>query len=275
MYRSTGKKSGQLLLYMILLLIVAGIMASLKECSSPAGATDKEVRASEGDTIDVAISYSPMTLYRYGDTLGGFSYDMIRLIADSTGMVMKFHPLTSLEKGIDGLNSGLYDLLIADVAKTKDFEGKVGFTTDVYLDRQVLVQRKDTAGVLVGNQLDLGGKKVWVEAESPAYLRLKNLSSEIGDTIFIEPVSDYNSEQLLMMTAVGEIDLAVVNAMIADKLAADYPQIDVSTGISFTQFQTWLTRPDDSTFLKRINADIERFKASPAYGDLKRRYGIE
>ena len=273
MNRPVKKGGAQIALYAGLLLFVVLAMTGLRYCSNPPAGAEKERRESGGDTIDVAISYSPVTLYRYADTLGGLGYDMMRALSAQDGFVFKFHPVTSLEQSMKGLEDGLYDLVVYDTAKTADTDERFAFTEPVSFDKQVLVQRRDSAGnVPVGSQLELARKRVWVEAESPAILRLKHLSAEIGDTIFVEPVSDYTSEQLFIMAAIGEVPLAVVNESVARKLAGEYPQVDISTGVSFTQFQAWLMRSDDSTRLHRLNQSIVKFKSTPAYTALISKY---
>lgn len=267
------KGRGQTSLMLGLLALVIILMISLRYCSRPPGGAEKIRQPSGGDTVDVAISYSPMTLYRYADTLGGFSYDMLRLIAATGNFEFKFHPVTSMEQALEGLGTGLYDLLVADIAKTAGLDSSFEYTEDVYLDKQVLVQPKDSAGLMaVSSQLDLGGKEVWVEAASPALTRLKHLSEEMGDTIMVRTDNQYNSEQLFIMTALGEIPMAVVNELVARKLAPDYPSVDISTGISFTQFQSWITRASDRRLLDSLNTAISRFKSTGQYETLVNRY---
>lgn len=260
----------------MLLGSVVGLMMSLKYCSVPPAGTLRERHPSGGDTVDVAISYSPMTLYRYDDTLGGFCYDLLRELERLSDLTFKFHPVTSASASLEGVQSGLYDLLVSDMARTSELDADYAFTNDVYLDKQVLVQLKDSAGgIAVDSQLDLAGKHVWVEASTPAYWRLKHLSAEIGDTIYVETDRQYTSEQLLIKVAVGDVPFAVINDRVARRLSADYPDIDVSTGISFTQFQTWLARSGDSLLVKRINQAIDSAKAVGIYDRLARRYGVE
>ena len=76
---------------------------------------------------------------------------------------------------------------------------------------------------------------------SPSAMRLRNLSAEIGDTILVKEDPDYGSEQLVMMVAVGDIPLAVVNEKTALRLAGEYPGIDVSTAISLPSFRHGLS----------------------------------
>ncbi len=82
----------------------------------------------------------------------------------------------------------------------------------------------------------------------------------------------YGAEQLVLMVAVGDIPMAVVNEKTARRLADDYSQLDVSTAISFTQFQSWAVRKNDESLADSINAMIRRFKATPAYDYLVNRY---
>ncbi len=102
--------------------------------------------------------------------------------------------------------------------------------------------------------------------------RLQNLADEIGDTIHIITDSLYGSEQLVILTATGEIDRAVVNERIARAMSRDYPDIDISTGVTFTQFQSWLVRRDEEKLAERIDTLLVRYKATPAYANLHLRY---
>ena len=67
-------------------------MIALSMCDKPV--VNPESRPSSGDTLDIAIEYSPVTYYTYEDTLGGYNYDLLRMMSDSAGCPMKFHPVT-------------------------------------------------------------------------------------------------------------------------------------------------------------------------------------
>ncbi len=255
------------------LVSAIALMAAIRTCSTrhdgPAG-----LRPSGGDTLDVAIEYGPMSLYRYADTLGGFSYDFIRMVADSAGIPLKFHPVTVPGRGEEGLASGLYDIVVAALPATSSADSAfAAFTAPVYLDRQVLVQRRDsTGGVEITSQLQLARHEVWVMADTPIADRLRNLSAEIGDTIYIVEDPSYGSEQLVIMTATGDIPCAVVTEATAKALAPDYPDLDVSTAVSFNQFQAWKMRRSDTLLRARLDSTILRLRTTPAYATLRTRY---
>ena len=267
-------KTGNLTLYIILLLIAVSIMLSLKTCSHKR--SSNEPMPSGGDTIDVAIEYSPLSLYTYDDTLGGLNYDIIRDIAHEHNLILKFHPVVSLTEAMGYLSSGVYDIVIAEVPMTSTYRESVLFTSPIYLDRQVLVQRKDsvTGKVSIESQLELAGDTIWAVANSPIALRIKNLSSEIGDTIYVISDSVYSAEQLFIMTAVGEIKQSVMNETVAKTLSADYPSVDISTNISFTQFQPWVVNPENATLCDSLNSWIEAFKSTQKYTETLHKYGL-
>ena len=98
-----------MILYIVLLAVVVAFMVALSLCDRPAVLPNE--RPSGGDTLDIAIEYSPVTYYTYDDTLGGYNYDLLRMISGNTGVPMKFHPVVTLEKALAGLEDGRYDVL--------------------------------------------------------------------------------------------------------------------------------------------------------------------
>lgn len=275
MFERPKPARGRILLYVLLLVAALACMVLLRECSIFRSYRVSD-RPASGDTLDVAIEYSPMSLYRYADTLGGFNYDVIREIARQKGLPLKFHPLTNITQGLEGLDSHKYDILVADVARTTDMQDRVIFTEPSFLDKQVLVQQRDsvTRKGKIRSQIDLGSDTVWVPKGSPAVSRLYNLSREIGREIPVKESDEYGSEQLFMLTSLGEIPMAVVNEATALRLAKDYPQVDVSLGISFTQFQSWLVARDRKQLADSINAALTDFKNTDGYAQLAKRYKL-
>ncbi|MBR6490410.1 MAG: transporter substrate-binding domain-containing protein [Muribaculaceae bacterium] len=237
----------QLALYGVLLLLVIGVMISLKNCGKQQEVVTSMNRVdhpSSGDTIDVAIEYSPLSYYTYGDTTGGFYYELLKLMSQNYDMKFKFRPIVSLKVALDGLESGVYDFMAAQFPVTLENREQYLFTTAIYLDKQVLVQRNN-GGIAIKSQLDLAGDTVTIVKGSPMRERIISLSREIGDTIFVVSDSIYGPEQLFMMVASGDIKYTVINETIARKMAASHPNVDISQAISFSQFQSFVLKKDN------------------------------
>ena len=264
-----SSKRGQMILYMLLLAIVVACMVALSMCDKPVEAPGE--RPSGGDTLDIAIEYSPVTYYTYDDTLGGYNYDLLRMIADSVGCPMKFHPVVTLEKALSGLDDGRYDVLVAQFPMTARDTSRFAFTEPIYIDQQVLVQRRGSQAI--HSQLDLAGDTVWVVKGSPMIGRIASLSREIGDTIYVHVDELYGPEQLIMMVSAGEIRYAVVNRSIARAMAARLPNIDRSVAISLSQFQSWIVAKNRQGLCDSLNRWHNQVKLdTAAYLGLQRRY---
>lgn len=261
---------GRLPLYGLLLLMAIAIMAMLKHCSH--GDVPVESSKSGGDTLDVAIEISPIALSTRADTLGGFYYDLMRIIASKENRPVKFIPFSQIESALGGLAEGRYDIVISDLPITTAMREKFLFTDPIALDREVLVQLKDSISGTppAKNQHDLRGDTVWIPAGSPFRDRLINLSHEIGDTIYVMESPDYASEQLVMLVAIGDLPRAVVNERIAQSLAKRYPRLDLSVDISFTQFQSWAVNKNQQPLLDSLNTWLKRHEADTEI--LRKRY---
>ncbi|MDE6651331.1 MAG: transporter substrate-binding domain-containing protein [Paramuribaculum sp.] len=266
--KSTAQSSVLIGLFFFVIIL----MVLLRTCSmSRSGLADK--KPSGGDTIDVAIEYGPLSLYRYDDTLGGFAFDMLRHIEREEGLKFKFHPVMTLNEALEGIDNGYYRIVVTAMPVSANLKSRYSTTLPVFLDRQVLVQkRSENDSVFVRSQLDLAGKQVYVMSGSPVAERLHNLSSEIGDTIYVLEDPVYGNEQLFILAATGEIPRAVVTERTAKAMSSDYPDVDISTAVSFTQFQRWLLGVNDSVLRQRLDTIIANQKEKPFYKSLEKRY---
>lgn len=260
-------------LVIALAVLAVGIIVSWRNMAHAGGHSGSGYAyvPGRGDTINVAIAYSPMSLYRYGDTLGGFNYEMMRDMAAMYGDKFKFFPVTSVSESLDRLERGDYNIVVADIPATASLKERFRFSVPVYTDRLVLVSRDTT----VTTPLRLAGQQVWAVAGSPAAERLENLSREIGDSIDIRATHTYTAEQLVMLVNAGEIERAVVNQEVAQKLSPECPDVRISAQVSFSQFQSWIMNKDSGALADTIDAQITRFRATPAYTTLARKYGLE
>ena len=258
--------------YVLLLIAAVGVMVALYRCSHSMNVGNTAI-ASGGDTIDVAVEYSPLSLYMYDDTLGGFNHDLIMLIMQRENVVIKMHPMVKLAESLELLDKGVYDIVAAQLPVTSEFRKKYLFSDSIYIDRQVLLQLKDSVGnCSVKSQLDIAGKTLHVVSGSPVVTRIKNLSREIGDSVNVIEEKRYGQEQLFLMVATGDIQYAVISQKVAKAMASDYPKVDIGTAVSFNQFQSWAFRKDDYALRDSVNNWLNHIRTTPVYTNLYNRY---
>ncbi len=254
---------------MVLLAIVIGIMIMIRPHAYDAASVHPrsftEIK-SEG-VLRMVTDYTPLSYYLEGDSLTGFDYHLARMVERRSGIAIEIIPEVNLSKSIEGLKQGQYDIIARQLPVTSAIKEELSFTIPIQLNRQVLVQRKNE-GSLIRNQLELAGKTLHIISDAPTRLRINNLAQEIGDTIYIQEEQTYGAEQLIMMVATGEIEFAVCDKAIAQQMSKDYPQLDCNTDISFTQFQSWALRKNDTELLDSLNRWISDIQQEDKYKQL-------
>lgn len=261
-------KTGKVAIYAVLLAGVLALMFGLKKCSSPNEVLDGRA---EGDTLNVAIELSPIGLSTKEDTLSGFHYDLIRLLCLKHKRPVHISAFSNLKSALRQLEAGKFDIVIADIPVTSNMKEHYLYTDSIYIDNQVLVRRKDVESKSF-TQNDLAGDTIWIPAGSLAKERIQNLSEEIGDTIYVVEDPKYGAEQLVILTALGDIKQAVVNKKYADALVAEYSNLDISTDISFNQFQSWILSKNNQELCDTINNWLNGFRTTEDFNRLYDNY---
>jgi ABC-type amino acid transport substrate-binding protein len=260
-YKKLEVKKGAMLRYVVLLIGAIALMVTARQCSTKRVGERPDMMAG-GDTLNVAIEISPTGMSLAGDSVSGVYYDLLRQVCARHNRPVKFHPYTRLEDALQWLRDGRCRLVVGDLPVTAEMRKEFIFVNPVGVDKQVLVQLADSVATdpvnegdnhHIHNQFDLAGRKVYVAKGSPFVQRLRNLSHEIGDTIYVIEDPQYSSEQLVILTAIGEIPLAVVNRSTAEAMHKRYPKLDLSVDISFNQFQSWAISPRDSLLRDTLN----------------------
>lgn len=257
-------------------ILVALYLITRKPHAPQAQPRDYPQIAAEG-VIRAVTEYNLTSYFFDGDTLAGFHYELMQAFAQSHGLKCEISAEMAFDRQLEGLASGKYDLIAHGILATSELKDSLLLTVPIVLNRQVLVQRKDTTdgdSRFIKSQLELAGKTVHVVKDSPSILRIHHLSNEIGDTIYIREIERYGAEQLIALVAHGDIDYAVCDESMASALADSLPQIDISTAIGFTQFHSWAVSKQSPILLDSLNCWLEKYKQGKAYKKLCRKYGL-
>lgn len=225
--------------------------------------------------IRAVTEYNSLSYHAQEDTISGFHYELLQAFAKSRNLKVEITPEMSLAKRLEGMENGEYDILANNVLITSNRKDSLLYTRPILLSKQVLVQRKakdENDSCYIRSLLDLSNRTVHLVKESPSLYRIQNLSNEIGDTIFIKEIDKYGPEQLIAMVANGDIDYTVCDESIAKAVIHNFPQIDIETAISFTQFYSWGVNKHNTMLLDTLNVWIEAFKQTEEFQILNKKY---
>lgn len=208
-------------------------------------------------------------------TLSGFDYEILREFAQSKNLRLQVVPEMNFSERLTGIANGRYDILAVSTPITSRTNDTLLFTHPLLRAKQVLVQRKktdDADSSFISNQLQLAGKRLYVVKNSPALLRIHNLMNEIADTIYVEEVEKYGPEQLLAMVAGKDIDYAVCDETIARTALKNFPDLDISIDIGFTQLYAWGVSKQSTELLDTLNAWLDAYIHTKEYKTIKNKY---
>ena len=227
--------------------------------------------------LRAVTEYNSISFHVQEDTINGLHYELLHAFAKEKGLEVEITPEMSMDKRMNGLNDGTYDILANDVLISTDLKDSLLFTHPILLGRQVLVQRKaegENDTTHLKSLLELANKTVHIVKGSPAKLRIQNLSNEIGDAIYIKEVERYGQEQLLAMVAGKDIDYAICDENIALPTIHNLPELDIEKAISFTQFYAWGVNKNNTELLDSLNTWLENYKQTASFQELIRKYTL-
>lgn len=265
------------ILYLTFELII--LLAILRLCShhkeEPAFTPRDYPEIIKSGVLRAVTEYNTISYHADKDSISGFDYELLSAFAQAKNLRLEVTPEMSFEERLEGLNKGKYDLIATETTVTTHSKGSLLFSHTLLLSKQVLVQRKLEKGkdsLYIHNQLELGHKNLHVVKGSPALLRLHNLINEIADTIYIQEIEKYGPEQLIAMVSGGDIDYAVCDENIAKANIHLYPNLDIDTDISFTQFYSWGVAKHSPVLLDSLNQWLDEYVKSEDYQKLYKKY---
>jgi membrane-bound lytic murein transglycosylase F len=230
----------------------------------------------------IAITdYNSTDYFIYRGQPMGYQYDMLQDLADHMNIKLDVVVSNSLEETFNCLHMGDCDLIALNLTVTRQRRSQVNFIIPHGQTRQVLIQRKPEGWKrmipsqidkeLIRNQLDLAGKKVYVQQNSAFFKRMLNLTEEIGDTIEIVDVPE-ETETLIMLVADGQIDYTVCDENVARVNQTYYPNLDIQTAISFPQNLAWAVNSEATELKEVIDEWLRQYRYTTRYAVIYNKY---
>jgi membrane-bound lytic murein transglycosylase F len=212
----------------------------------------------------------------------GFHFELLKKFADHLDLELELITSNDIDEALDYLQTGAADLVAIGLSVSADRKEMMRFTDPLIQATQVLVQRRpagwnrmtadEIAEKLVINQLDLAEKTVYVQKGSSYAQRLYNLERESGIDIGVIEVP-YDAEELARQVARGEIEYTVCDDYMTNIIGSLYPELDMSTPVSFPLNISWSVRKDGTDGLvNELNRWITGFKTTREYARLERKY---
>ena len=244
-------------------------------------ARDLDVILAEGK-IRAVTNVNQTSYFIYKGEPMGFHFELLKKFADHQDLELEIITSNDIDEALEYLQTGAADLVAIGLSVSADRKEMMRFTDPLIQATQVLVQRRpagwnrmtedEIAEKLVRNQLDLAEKTVYVQKGSSYAQRLYNLERESGMDIGVIEVP-YDAEELARQVARGEIEYTVCDDYMSNIICSLYPELDLSTPVSFPLNISWSVRKDGTDGLvNELNRWIAGFKTTREYARLESKY---
>lgn len=236
----------------------------------------------EEGVVRVVTNYNSTNYFVYKGTPMGYQLELLQEFSNYMGLKLDVTVNNDLSTNYRNLKTGKVDIIASSLAATLEKNRGIQFSEPHSFSRQVLIQQRYHAdnnnqgqrayNKLIRNQLNLAGQTIYVQKESAYAKRLRNLAQEIGDSINIVEIADYEVEQLIGLVASGEIKYTVCDENLARVNLNYYPNLDVETAISFPQKLSWALRSTSPDLLNVVNNWLISFKKTARYSQIYQKY---
>lgn len=237
----------------------------------------------ETKKLRAITTYSGTTYFLYRGRAMGFEYEILKMFAEDLGVELEIKIAKDENRLIDMLNANEGDLIAYGYTITEDRKEKIDFSVPLYLSHQVLVQRKpknwrrmklhNIQKQIISSPVQLLNDTVSVKRNSSYAQRIVNLSNELGGTIHIDTIpGDMTTDEIFKQVAEGKIKYSIVDQNIASIYASDYPILDISTKMSFSQRIAWGLRKNSNDLRDTLNQWLKTAKKTIDYRVVYNKY---
>ncbi|HEX7714449.1 MAG TPA: basic amino acid ABC transporter substrate-binding protein [Bacillota bacterium] len=214
-------------------------------------------------TVGTDATYAPFESIDKNGNFVGFDMDLMRLVADQTGMELKLVNI-NWDGIIPGLMNGNYDCLISAMTITPERKKQINFSDPYFSIRQAIVVKKDNN--TIKGPKDLEGKTVTVQNGTTGDLyasKIKSIKMKRFDTNpqAIQELLNNNADAAVMddLVAISAIKTASGLKMVTIE---DIEPENYGIGI----------RKDNTALLAKINQAIDALKKNGKLAALEKQY---
>jgi len=286
-----NKRIGTILYYFLLIILLTSNYSCLQQKDKSKRSNKEGIQPIDYDLKDIVDSgvlrvittYSPTGYFLYKGETMGFEYEMFKRLADYLGTRLEVVIAKNVDSVIPMLNRGDGDIIALDYTITANRKEQVSFTDPYLITHQSLIQRKPESWrkmtadnikkQLATDIVDLINDTVSVRKKSSYYLRLKELTNELGDSIYIDILpGELSDEDIIQQVSEGKIKYSIIDHHKASIHSSYYSNIDIETPVSLSQRIAWAVRKSSPELLAIINKGLASIKKKPDYNVIYQKY---
>ena len=223
--------------------------------------------------ISVVTDNSSLGFRVENDSVYGFQYEIMKAFADKYELELQLTQQNDFEESMLAVQDGDFDIYANFIPTYANMSKTVLLSSPLIKSRLILVQRIDSLNPsIVEKQFELAGDTIFMAENSPYKTRIRNLSNEIADTIYIEEIKAVNIETLVQMVSESKLKNTICLECEAKNLKKKYSNIDISLAVGFNQYQAWAMNKKSKELAEKLDSFLDEYVESSEYWSLYSKY---
>ncbi len=220
--------------------------------------------------------------FKYDEGTYGYQYELLKMFADHLGVTLKIVVEPDVYKALQYLQQRRVDIIAMELPMITDGNFEIAYTTPLYHDYQVLVQRKSDhwskskaekyKDYHVRNLDLLKDRSITLPVNKQGQFYLSDIQHATSNEVNIIAESGGKVSDFIKDVSLGEIEYSIAYERTARALMLSYNNIDAHTRISPEIGVSWIIRKGAVNLLDVANAWIEENKSDKHFADLQNKY---
>lgn len=217
-------------------------------------------------TDDNKFSY-----FNYSGESRGTQYELLKEYADHLGVTLEIVIEPNIYKALQYLQQRQVDIIAMELPKITDPRFDLLYTTPLYSDYQVLIQKKPKNWLkmqsiaqaekhLINDISQLEGKSITIPANKSIQFYLSDIQHATNHSVKIIAENTRNINEVIADVAEGDIEYSIAFENTAKAMMLSYSDLDAHTRVSPKIEISWIVRKGAVNLLEETNSWIEEHR---------------
>jgi len=249
--------------------------------SGQTGGLLKDIKAR--GTLVALVDDNVFNYFQFEGENRGFQYELLKQFAEHLGVSLEIVVEPNAYKALQYLQQRRVDIIAMELPMITDNTFDIAYTSPLYYDYQVLVQRKPdnwfkmTNASAINKHLlrdlsDLSGKTVSLPANKQLQFYLTDIQHFTSNNVTLVAENKTSVNDLIKDVSNGNIEYCLAYENSAKALMMTYADIDANTRISPKIGISWIVRKGAVNLLEETNTWIQETTQTAEYRRLKTKY---
>lgn len=234
-------------------------------------------------TLVALIDDNPFNYFEFEGEKSGFQYDLLKMFAEHLGVSLEVIIEPNVHKALQYLQQRRVDIIAMELPKITDGNFDIAYTTPLYYDYQVLVQKKPDNWIkmkkdrkynelLVNDISELRNKTVSLPVNKQPQFYLTDIQHLTSNKVNLVAEDKTSVSDLIAEVAKGNVEYCLSYEKTAQAMSLSHSDLDIHTRVSPKIGISWIVRKGAVNLLEETDSWIAENTQTVEFRRLKTKY---